>query len=98
MFLLQGLIMSPENCGAALYATGDYAQIKLENGLLYYEGRSDNQIKVRGHRVDLSEIEKAVNGLAAIDKAVVLCFKPNEPSQKVLCFFTSSDAPKVSKF
>ena len=76
----------PVSGNGLLYRTGDY--VRLENGLLYYEGRCDSQIKVRGHRVDLSEIEKAVKSFDAIDKAVVLCYKPNEPAQKVLCYFT----------
>ena len=63
--------------------------MKRENRMLYYEGRCDSQIKVRGHRVDLSEIQLAVEKINGVDKAVVLCYKPNEPAQKVICFFTS---------
>lgn len=74
-----------------LYGTGDYVQLRRDNGLLYYEGRCDSQVKVRGHRVDLSEIEKAVVCLQGVDKAVILCYKPNEAAQKVLCFFTSNE-------
>ena len=29
-----------------LYGTGDFVRLKRENGLLYYEGRCDSQIKV----------------------------------------------------
>ena len=72
-----------------LYCTGDYVKMKRENRMLYYEGRCDSQIKVRGHRVDLSEIQLAVEKINGVDKAVVLCYKPNEPAQKVICFFTS---------
>ena len=80
-----------------LYRTGDY--VRVENGLLYYEGRCDSQIKVRGHRVDLSEIEKTVKSFEVIDKAVVLCYKPNEPAQKVLCYFTvKTKEEKVNKY
>lgn len=46
-----------------------------------YEGRTDSQIKVRGHRVDLTEVEKIVATAPAVDKAVVLCYKPGELSQ-----------------
>ena len=81
------------NCtDGVLYGTGDYVRLRRDNGLLYYEGRCDSQIKVRGHRVDLSEIEKVVSCVHGVNKAVILCYKPNEPAQKVLCFFTSEPA------
>ena len=41
-----------------LYKTGDYVQVYQER--LYYEGRLDSQVKVRGHRVDMMEIDAAV--------------------------------------
>lgn len=44
-----------------LYRTGDFARI--EKGTIIYEGRTDSQVKIRGHRVDLSEVEKAVNSI-----------------------------------
>ena len=35
------------NCtDGVLYGTGDFVRLKRENGLLYYEGRCDSQIKV----------------------------------------------------
>jgi len=74
---------------STLYKTGDYATIF--NGRLYYEGRLDAQIKVRGHRVDLSEVEKAVTDVPGIKKCAVLCYKPGEPQQKVLCYYTVED-------
>jgi acyl-coenzyme A synthetase/AMP-(fatty) acid ligase len=62
-----------------LYRTGDFA--RLVKGSLIYEGRTDSQVKVRGHRVDLSEVEQAVTAVPAVDKSVVLCYKPGETEQ-----------------
>merc|ERR1719511_87328 len=73
------------------YRTGDYA--KIYNSRLYYYGRADSQIKVRGHRMDLSEIEKAVLDNHMIDRVAVIVYKPNEPTQKVLCYFTLKSTP-----
>ncbi|CAG9863961.1 unnamed protein product [Phyllotreta striolata] len=67
-----------------LYRTGDYA--RSEKGLLYYEGRTDSQVKIRGHRVDTAEVEKAVNSLEGVEKGVVLCHKPGEINQSLLAF------------
>lgn len=62
-----------------IFRTGDYA--KIVKGSIIYEGRIDSQIKIRGHRVDLTEIEKIIARLSGIDKVVVLCHKPGELSQ-----------------
>lgn len=72
---------------ARLYRTGDFARI--EKGVLVYEGRTDSQIKIRGYRVDLSEIEKAVQGIDGVDKGVVLCYKPGELNQAIVAFVTT---------
>lgn len=65
-----------------MYRTGDYGRIV--NRQLYYEGRADSQIKVRGHRIDLTEINAAVLQLEQVIKGVVLCFKPGQPEQVLL--------------
>ncbi|KAK5644614.1 hypothetical protein RI129_005914 [Pyrocoelia pectoralis] len=70
-----------------LYRTGDFARV--EKGIILYEGRTDSQVKIRGHRVDLSEIEKTVNSIDGIEKGVVLCYKPGELNQTLLAFITT---------
>lgn len=67
-----------------LYRTGDFASIK--KGLIFYEGRTDSQIKIRGHRVDLSEVEKQVSSVSGIEKATVLCQNVGELDQTLLAF------------
>lgn len=62
-----------------MYRTGDFGRIV--NGQLHYEGRADSQIKVRGHRIDLTEINVIVNQLEQVTKGVVLCYKPGQPEQ-----------------
>lgn len=69
-----------------LYKTGDYVQVN--QGRLYYEGRLDSQVKVRGHRVDLMEIEKAVLEVEGVIKTIVLCYKPGDSQQRILCYYT----------
>ncbi len=53
-----------------LYRTGDIARIST-SGLLEICGRSDNQIKLRGFRVELEEIEAALESHPGIAKAAV---------------------------
>ena len=75
----------PNNHGV-LYKTGDYATIS--GGRLYYEGRLDAQIKVRGHRVDLAEVDKAVAEVEGVARSCLLCYRPGQDQQKVLCYYT----------
>lgn len=62
-----------------MFRTGDYGRVT--NGQLYYEGRTDSQIKVRGHRVDLNEISTTVSRMEQVASSAVLCYKPGEPEQ-----------------
>lgn len=56
---------------SVLYRSGDIARIST-SGLLEVCGRSDNQIKVRGYRIELEEVEKALESHPAIAKAAVV--------------------------
>lgn len=63
-----------------MFRTGDYGRIV--NGQLYYEGRADSQVKIRGHRVDISEINAIINRLDdLVSTCVVLSYKAGEPEQ-----------------
>ena len=60
--------------GARMYRTGDLARLRAD-GELECLGRVDTQVKVRGHRVELGEIEAALTRLPAVHEAVVLLRK-----------------------
>lgn len=54
-----------------MYATGDLVR-QLEDGSIEYVGRNDFQVKLRGHRVELGEIEVALRAEAGVADAVVV--------------------------
>lgn len=56
--------------GARLYRSGDRASY-FEDGVMAIHGRSDGQIKVRGFRVELGEIEHALTHQTGIARAIV---------------------------
>lgn len=62
--------------GQMAYLTGDLGYIK--NKILYCTGRMDNQIKFKGYRIELSDIEKNLYDLNYIDKAKVITKSSNK--------------------
>ncbi|WP_114946851.1 non-ribosomal peptide synthetase [Microvirga calopogonii] len=56
--------------GARLYRTGDLARVRAD-GLIEFVGRSDDQIKINGCRVEPGEIEAALLGIDGIAQAAV---------------------------
>ncbi len=56
--------------GQRLYRTGDRARY-LADGSIVYLGRDDRQVKLRGYRIELDEIETVLCQHQAIDRAVV---------------------------
>lgn len=64
-------IADPFNPGGRLYRTGDLVRW-LPDGTIEFIGRTDDQVKVRGFRVEPGEIEKALDGLKGLKDRVVV--------------------------
>lgn len=54
-----------------MYRTGDIVR-RDYRGCLYFEGRADNQIKHMGYRIELEEVEAALNSIDYINEAAVV--------------------------
>src|SRR5690606_23550782 len=57
--------------GARLYRTGDVARVKRD-GTIDFVGRRDHQIKLRGHRIELGEIDAALRSLPLVREAATI--------------------------
>jgi amino acid adenylation domain-containing protein/FkbM family methyltransferase len=75
--------------GERLYRTGDLARY-LSDGKVEYLGRMDHQVKVRGYRVELEEVEAVLNHHQDISAAVVLAHEGNDGDQRLVAYVSRS--------
>jgi amino acid adenylation domain-containing protein/non-ribosomal peptide synthase protein (TIGR01720 family) len=78
-----------------LYRTGDQARW-LEDGNIEFLGRIDHQIKIRGYRVELGEIENRLLRHAAVSEVVVVD-RQNDQGDKYLCAYVVKPAQAVEE-
>jgi amino acid adenylation domain-containing protein len=71
--------------GARLYDSGDLAR-HAPNGDVVFLGRADEQVKVHGFRIELSEIESVLRTHRAVKEAIALAIE-REPGEKQLAAF-----------
>ena len=64
-----------------MYRTGDLVRCNSDDNKIYFIGRKDNQIKHMGYRIELDEIELALNRLDGVSQAAVVHGKINGISQ-----------------
>jgi amino acid adenylation domain-containing protein/non-ribosomal peptide synthase protein (TIGR01720 family) len=68
--------------GARLYRSGDLCRVR-EDGAIQFLGRLDQQVKLRGQRIEPGEIEAALRDCADIDEAAVVLHTQGEQQQLV---------------
>ncbi|MBP6918091.1 MAG: amino acid adenylation domain-containing protein [Legionellaceae bacterium] len=75
------------NINARLYKTGDLVRYRAD-GELEFLGRNDSQIKIRGHRIEINEIEKAFTAYPDIKQVTVL-LKHNAETQYLVGYYVA---------
>jgi len=81
-FTVAKYLPDPEGGDERIYLTGDLGRM-LPDGFLIHIGRKDLMVKIRGYRVDISEIEKVLTAHPMIKDAGVMAWD-REPGEKYL--------------
>jgi amino acid adenylation domain-containing protein len=77
--------------GGRLYRTGDLGRW-LPGGELEFLGRVDEQVKIRGHRVEPAEVEKVLLGHPAVAEAAVLARPAADGSRQLAAYVVRTPA------
>jgi amino acid adenylation domain-containing protein len=72
------------------YRTGDF--VRWENGELVHHSRLDHQLKIRGYRVELGEIEATIARHDGVTQAVVVTV-PGDDAPELIGFYTGVEVP-----
>ena len=82
--------------GARLYRSGDRARAGTD-GILEFTGRSDDQIKVRGVRVEPGEVEAALSQHPALQQVAVTAYHSAGQGQRLAAYYVGRPGQGVSR-
>ena len=78
------------------YHTGDWG--RYQDGLLFFEGRMDFQIKLHGYRIEIGDIESNLHALTNVQDAVVIPAMKNERADYLVAFMILKSKSEKSDF
>ena len=92
--LTQQKFLSDPKSGERMYRTGDLGRL-LPNGKIAYLGRKDRQVKIKGYRIELDEIEAQILKHPSVLNCAVIA--KNDPQRgPLLCGYYTTRAPLES--
>ncbi|MCM3631097.1 amino acid adenylation domain-containing protein [Paenibacillus glycanilyticus] len=102
--LAKGYLNQPEKTAEAfienpfgegkIYKSGDIAKL-LPDGTVEYVGRRDSQIKIRGHRIEIGEIEDSFAKIPDVQDVAVICKKDTDGQNMLVGYFTTKDGGQL---
>ena len=99
-----GYLRRPELTAAAFFEHGDRRayrtgdQGRFRDGLLFFEGRMDSQLKISGYRIEVGDVEANLLALPSVRDAVVTPVIKNGAAQSLAAFVVLSSRIEVSHF
>lgn len=78
-------IQHPYREGARLYKTGDWVELR-NDGTISVRGRLDDQVKIKGNRLELGEVEQRLLRHPTIHNAAIIALEGEDGSRLVACY------------
>ena len=73
--------------GKLLYRTGDLARMR-GNGELEFRGRADEQVKIRGHRIELAEVRQAIAAHPEVKQVFLMVREDQRGDKRLVAYVT----------
>lgn len=83
-----------DRSGARLYKTGDLVRYR-KDGVLEFLGRADRQVKVRGYRIELEEIETTLAGHSGVQACAVLVREDTPGNKQLVAYLIARESESV---
>ncbi len=99
-----GYLRRPELTAAAFFEQGDQRayrtgdQGRFRDGLLFFEGRMDSQLKISGYRIEVGDVEANLLALPSVRDAIVTPVIKNGATQSLAAFVVLSSRNEASHF
>jgi tyrocidine synthetase-3 len=92
----QKFVRSPFNADEIFYKSGDLGRW-CEDGRVLFYGRTDEQVKIRGHRIEPAEIQNAMLDHSSIKEAAVFIIENDKKEKAVAAYYTISQNLKAAE-
>lgn len=89
-------IFDPFDSSGFVYKTGDLARY-LPDGNIEFFGRSDQQVKVRGFRIETGEVEVALAAHPSVSRAVVVAWKERSSDASLVAYVVANEGQEEAE-
>ncbi|MFS0871455.1 amino acid adenylation domain-containing protein [Paenibacillus xylanilyticus] len=93
--MLERFVDNPLVPGQKMYKTGDLVK-RLPDGNLEFVDRKDHQVKIRGHRIELGEVQEKMRTLSAVEDVLVTAWRDAQGNSNLCAYIIPvpyTDAP-----
>ncbi|MBV1880989.1 MAG: amino acid adenylation domain-containing protein [Pseudomonadales bacterium] len=90
VFIPNPFALAGDESSERLYKTGDLARYRAD-GVIEYLGRKDQQVKVRGYRIELAEIEEAIVQIEGVREVAVVVREDEPGIKRLAAYFVADD-------